>query len=419
MEKAADQVDDAHSQGTLCSRLIQALNNCRHATDQEVAETISHIRQPYNTAQHSNKAHHQNDEDNRHEHLVTNSSPGRTRWHRQATYQQTHEPALITYLHANEWSEQPKLAKWEPLVEAIKAAATLPDSNTIELTSKHAVQELTNLWNAYSPTGSLTLILSGPAKNTPGATHASIRAQRGRGPLRVEDIGLIALGEKQKATWIKTPIKVQSQSLPSTNRCTIRVAAPAEYREAFLEFLEGTDKTKAVVAHMSQFVQDIQTSTLMGGTWTEQWHNNKKHLIGFLHVPAEAANKLTKMSGTQGIFITSRNNTAPTSKSPGFNDKHMKAITTITTDVSNKPSSATQVFSTAKAMPTTTFSPEEQATAKAKQFILKGIPYTWYIDDIQQFLHQQGWKHITAIHKPRYRREWRFTANPPKAEEET
>ena len=130
-------------------------------------------------------------------------------------------------------------------------------------------------------------------------THASIRAQRGRGPLRVEDIGLIALGEKQKATWIKTPIKVQSQSLPSTNRCTIRVAAPAEYREAFLE---GTDKTKAVVAHMSQFVQDIQTSTLMGGTWTEQWHNNKKHLIGFLHVPSRSSKQTNKNVWHSGHF---------------------------------------------------------------------------------------------------------------------
>lgn len=102
------------------------------------------------------------------------------------------------YLHASEWSEQPKLAKWEPLVESIKTAATLPDSNIIELTSKQAVQELTNIWNAYSPKGSFTLILSGSAKNTAGATHASIRAQRGRGPLKVEDIGLIALGDKQK-----------------------------------------------------------------------------------------------------------------------------------------------------------------------------------------------------------------------------
>lgn len=52
-KKQRKQAADTHSQDTLCSRLLQALNNCRHAADQEVAETIGHILQPYNKALHA------------------------------------------------------------------------------------------------------------------------------------------------------------------------------------------------------------------------------------------------------------------------------------------------------------------------------------------------------------------------------
>ena len=64
----------------------------------------------------------------------------------------------------------------------------------------------------------------------------------------------------------------------------------------------------------------------------------------------------------------------------------MKAITTITTDVSNKPSSATQGFSTAKAMPTTTLAlwpllknkPQQKlSSSSSKEFPIHGTSTTF------------------------------------------
>ena len=58
----------------------------------------------------------------------------------------------------------------------------------------------------------------------------------------------------------------------------------------------------------------------------------------------------------------------------------------------------------------------EAAAAKSKQYILKGVPYDWYHDEINEFLTAQSWTSIQALHKQRYNKDWRFSAIPPIAD---
>jgi len=55
----------------------------------------------------------------------------------------------------------------------------------------------------------------------------------------------------------------------------------------------------------------------------------------------------------------------------------------------------------------------EAAEQKSKQYTARGAPHEWYQEELEDFLEKQGWKNAKAIHKQRFRREWRFVAVAP------
>lgn len=135
----------------------------------------------------------------------------------------------------------------------------------------------------------------------PHATPATIRTFRAKQPIRIEEVALLFLGDATKAVETKPITKIPSSSLASIQRTTIRIAAPSDFREPFLE---TPDKPHLVVQELAQWVPQLKASALTGGRWSEKTFGWKTILTGFVDLPNKDAMALTQHSGKRGIFVS-------------------------------------------------------------------------------------------------------------------
>ena len=96
--------------------------------------------------------------------------------------------------------------------------------------------------------------------------------------------------------------KFQSSAIPKIERGTLRVAAPFEYRQQYVD----RDSAQKVLTCMANWPHDLRAETLAGGRWSKQWvgpQSQQSMLVCFLKLPTAAIGKLLPFSGQHGIFL--------------------------------------------------------------------------------------------------------------------
>eukprot|EP00435_Cladocopium_sp_Y103_P014495 s1748_g3.t1 len=387
----------------LREQLLAVLNTKKQASDQEVAGAISAILQPY-VAANQHHQHHQavdhatsyNYEEPQQQEAWTFPSHNHNRWKKS---KQTKKPPIpkITSLVASEWTQVPALLDSQALLSKIKAAEGHTDCNISEITQIAEAQQIQSAWKAYGAGGAFCLLLTGQARNMPGATQTRVRLLRNKGIVKVEDVGLLAMGDAKAAIWTKPKINVEATTLPKIDRTTIRVAAPAEFRKAFTD---GHDKPRLIVAEMSQWSQDVKAATLVGGTWHHQTANNKELLTGFLNIPTGIAKALVQKSGHRGIFVNIQDkipNRRPIhwfqrNHNETAEEYHNRCVAASKERQQGLYYRKTRTPHTLGLPPTTA----EASTQKPQQFLARGVPQQWHNEELQQFLEGLNWKDVTA-----------------------
>ena len=358
------------NQSNLREQLLSVLTtNAQSSSDQEVVSKISHILQPYlgknagyddsndhehhydDTGQQSYYAHSNSSKQH---HVNHNPQAGKqkTRWNKSDQFQKKHNASspAIKGLIASEWTQVPKILESQELMRKIRAGESDDTTNIAPVNSIAEAKQLVSSWKAFGSQGGYTLLLTGPAKSMPGATPARIRVLRNNAIFKVEEVALFALGDANQAIWIKPTITVQPQTLPKIDRVTVRIAAPEEFRQ---HFIDGKDKPRLIVAEVAQWSPDVKASALIGGNWAENTHNKKQLLTGFLNLPTSMAKLLVAKSGTRGISPTSRIKFRQEEQSHGLLASQVKQQMLTSTDVSKSQKSVKKVCITGKAAPFT------------------------------------------------------------------
>ena len=96
--------------------------------------------------------------------------------------------------------------------------------------------------------------------------------------------------------------KFQPSAIPKIERGTLRVAAPFEYRQQYVD----RDSAQKVLTCMANWPHDLRAETLAGGRWSKQWvgpQSQQSMLVCFLKLPTAAIGKLLPFSGQHGIFL--------------------------------------------------------------------------------------------------------------------
>jgi hypothetical protein len=160
---------------SLKDQLLTTLNSQQNATDQQVAQAIAQILQPY--LPQETRRQHQPKPDPNHAH---------NRWSHRSTQQRRkypNQPATqghnIKGLITSEWTKQPVLREANELLNDIKQGSMHDTANIAIVTSSTQATNIQATWKAYGTTGSFTLLLTGPARSTPGATPTRVRIIRG------------------------------------------------------------------------------------------------------------------------------------------------------------------------------------------------------------------------------------------------
>ena len=282
-------------QGGLREQLLQVLQRSQNASDDEVAQSISALLQPF--LQPPQRKVFQTAE--------TYPGPAKdkgNRWSKpRPTKQINHAVPPIIGLVSSEWTATPVLWSATDLLKAIKEGKTHPTANITAVSEPAEAKQIEQVWKAYGQEGFWTLILTGQAKSLPNATPATIRTFRAKQPIRIEEVALLFLGDATKAVKTKPITKIPSSSWASIQRTTIRIAAPSDFREPFLE---TPDKPRLVVQELAQWVPQLKASALTGGRWSEKTFGWKTILTGFVDLPSKDAMALTQHSGKRGIFVS-------------------------------------------------------------------------------------------------------------------
>lgn len=72
-----------------------------------------------------------------------------------------------------------------------------------------------------------------------------------KGPLHIEEVALEVFGDQKDAVWTKPTIAVEKGSVTVVKRCSVRIAAPLEFRKHFSP--TDRDKPSSVVASLAQW----------------------------------------------------------------------------------------------------------------------------------------------------------------------
>ena len=220
------------------------------------------------------------------------------RWQKHSRMSQPKQQSQpVTKLVEREWKLPPKLCSYKEVIASIKEGKQSPP-NLVEIQTKEICTQIRTLWHSYGCTQPLTLLLTGEARHSIGATATRIRVARGTATFHIEEVALISLGDQ--GNWTQPAVQVDCTKIKTIPRSTIRILAPMDYRSFFLD--SHKDLPKFVLAAMVTWSDKVRASNLTGGKWTYTEVNGKQLLAGWLTLPTDMAVELIPHSGQNGVF---------------------------------------------------------------------------------------------------------------------
>ena len=134
-----------------------------------------------------------------------------------------------------------------------------------------------------------------------GGQVINISVKRDPHRMKFEEITFVSIGLRSLGPIPRQPKAAALKKIQPEPKVTVRICAPAQYRQGFLEKNQW-DSARTVLLEVAQW-KAAPASTCSGGTW--QWQQVQKHhtLVGHLRVPEKVALTLESHSGQRGIFI--------------------------------------------------------------------------------------------------------------------
>ena len=306
----------------------------------------------------------------------------------------------------------PKLVSFPKIKSCLRSGESF-GGNVCEIWDYHTLEELLTLWSCFQQTQGLTALLFGDAKQkAQGACHARLSLTRGSFGHKLEDPGLLKIGEG-RGPWLPVSKKVDITSIPKVQRETLRISAPSCFRTPFLG-AKHEDSPTEVIKHLAAMTGS-PTSEFFGGRWSFEEKKEGKQLIVFLRLKPALIATLVDLSGNSGLFMTHIKPKGTSDLTPFWIARQPKENhETYHRRVLQLQLERKQPMLFRVGTGDTLGFPKrntDHKPEKARLHVVQGVPRAWGYEDLQSFLEKQQWTEISALSKRRS--TWSFLAKAP------
>ena len=171
----------------------------------------------------------------------------------------------------------------------------------MHINTRAQLEELQSLIDAHALNGSMTLILTDEAKDTPGAYHTRVTAKKKNQGSRQLDVSLMDAITGSRGPWTLPPVEIIQTQVTAIKRVAVRLTAASHFR-AYLHSSGYKDTPKSVLASVASLHPDIKVSQISGGKWWSETIQSKVFLNTVIQLPVATADQLGARSGEEGVF---------------------------------------------------------------------------------------------------------------------
>ena len=323
----------------------------------------------------------------------------------------------ITQLTAADWNQPLCFASLQSVTQSIKTG-TPWTTNVVVSDSLHEVVTLKDLFDGFSVSQGLTVVLTGEAKNLPGAFHTRLRVKRTGKTDKLEEVSLFALGSR--SPWILPPQQVEPSAVKTVDRVGLRILVPGHYRASFKPCPEKEQVTD-ILAELARWGPKVHHLTGGRWKWEQQSRDTAWQLCGWISAPAEEAKSLLNSSGKRGIFVNAHQSVSDPSTRPEFvwfpknkdetRDQYLQRALNLA-NTRKQPLRIRKGFGSDLGVEQ---KPEDERISKFKHLELTGVPRLWKAEEIEQLLTSQKWCDVQVGNPRKVQRQvvWYIRAKPP------
>lgn len=325
------------------------------------------------------------------------------------------QTAAVSGINACEWSAAESAATLTTKGSYLKqlAQGDTPTGNLISVRNLDDFFEIKDQWTAGENFHPVTILIEG-RQEVENGRRVQISVKRGRFQMKLEEFTLVSLGIA--APHPRPPKAANLSKFQPEPKVSVRIVAPAHYREGFLESQQW-DNARSILLEIAQW-KVAQASAISGGTW--QWQTVQKchNLVGHVRVAPHIATGLEAHSGTRGIFVTLPGGARRAEKVKWFRkkedrdpDNYLRECLAIAKERGQSLKFRMGGGSGVGVM----YLPTETMEKSHIQIHIQGIPKLWEADQVMDFLTEQGWSDMTPLSCRMKRRQpvWAFRALPP------
>ncbi|CAE7676109.1 xynB [Symbiodinium sp. CCMP2592] len=327
--------------------------------------------------------------------------------------------SVATGVRSADWKSDcpPKLIGYFGLKQSL-LNGKMPEGNLVEIWDETYLDELICLWESFDDPFACTVLLSGHACRRDGALVTQLSITRGSFGPALEKVGLLKLGEKNGPWMPRETTVVAKDKVPQipTDRATIRITAPAAYRQSFRAQDSSEESASDVVRDLA-LSSGVPVAQLLGGNWSVRTVGESNSLVGFLRVKEATAKQLLNAGGMRGIFVARVGKQAAASESKPFWTKRLKD--------ESRESYFRRVLGLSKkrAQPIIHRSgggsdlgfpawlDGDALEARPKHVLVRSVPRAWVDEDVVSFLAGLSWSEVKVT--SRVRGVWHVMATPP------
>ena len=296
----------------------------------------------------------------------------------------------------SEWDGEVRLTTISQIQKALEKGEPFP-GNLICTRDPAALEEAKNVPAAFEVEEALTVAevaakeSLGPCLGVWWQHPGKTRAKPQRVKVKTHQIGATP------GPTPKVPRSVLIRHKPAVEMCTLRLLAPAFYRQVF--FSAGVQDTPSSVIAAWAKTLEIPVSQLTGGRWEKTTCSRGLNLIGHLRVPFEIGQKAVASSGKRALFATVltkskvREPVAWVRRRPGTSDEEYLRVALAQAEAQICPLVIRQSGPSDLGIAGGTCDEE----ARPKHFVLRNAPLSWDESDVEDFFHSVEWQQVRVL----------------------
>ena len=302
-------------------------------------------------------------------------------------------PSLpIVSVNASEWPTDTKFTSKGKLLKSWEEGKP-QEGNLVVVKSLDEFHEIQDQRTAFGCTSALTVLLNETIPADLGK-KVSVTVQRGHQKPKLEELSLISLGLATLCPKPRNPTSTSVRKFQPETKVTVRVCAPAHYREQYLPKGEW-DSAHRVLLEIANW-RIAPASTCTGGHW--QWSKVQKHyqLVGHLRVAPQIAKALELNSGKKGVFITQTGVDKRTERLKWYNKAnadHENHLTDCLADAHRRGQGLKFRCGGGNDIGVISL-PTDTIEKRSSSLTVQGIPKEWDAPDVAAFLTDQGWSAV-------------------------